>query len=212
MTQQNNDLTEEHNRLIQEATEQIEQQEYLAAVNNLEYVTQNNEQAAYAFFLKGEAYVQMKKYKLALTNYETALYIYRAIEDKRSQIRTLSQLSFIYIFNGKTQEGFFAQQQIIKIAKEIDLAEEDPLYPLVSSYSQISNENLDQMTTALQKLDSISGWGKFNVMGKMMGYASKGKPQSFLFTVVGLILEIPILIISAPIWLPITLYQIWRRR
>jgi Tfp pilus assembly protein PilF len=69
MTQQNNDLTEEHNLLIQEAIKQIEQQEYLAAINNLEYVTQNNEQAAYAFFLKGEAYEHLKKYKLAQANY-----------------------------------------------------------------------------------------------------------------------------------------------
>jgi len=70
-----NNFTDEHNRLIREARAQIEQQQYDKAIDNLDLAIQSNGTDGYAFFLRGKAYAQLKRYKMALTNYETALNI-----------------------------------------------------------------------------------------------------------------------------------------
>ena len=211
MTQQNNDF----DSLIQKAKRQIEQQQYLLAINNLDSVIENNNRDGYAFFLRGKAYSQLKKYRPALTDYETALDIYQETENQKYQIYTLIELSFVYPFNGKVREGFLAQQKIIKIAKELDISEDDPLYSYVSHLSQISDENLETMESTLQNIRAIPNWDKFGFMGRMMGYATKGKIQSYLFVFVWLLWAIPALIfaiISSPFWLPVMIYQIWQRR
>ncbi len=215
MTQQNNDFKEEYNRLIQEAKGQIEQQQYQEAIDNLDYIIQNNEGDGYAFFLRGKSYAQLKKYKSALTNYETALNIYRETDDKKYQIYTLIELTFVYPFNGKVKEGFLAQQETFKIAKELDLPEDDPLYSYISHAAQMSDDGLNKMQSALQNVNSIPPWDKFGFMGRLMGYATRGKWQFYLFFIVWLILAIPALILailSAPVWLPKMVYQMRRRR
>ncbi|MDJ0648472.1 MAG: hypothetical protein QNJ60_07160 [Xenococcaceae cyanobacterium MO_188.B19] len=207
MTQQNDNL----NRLIQEAREQIEQQQYLLAINNLNYIIENSDRNGYTFFLRGKAYSGEKKYQSALIDYQTALDIYRETDNKKFQIYTLIELSFVYPFNGKVREGFLAQQEAIKIAKEIDISEDDPLYPQVSSMSKISNESLNIMESTLQNMGAIPSWDKFGLMGRMMGYATKGKLQSYLFIGVWLVMAIPALILailSAPFWLPGMIQQI----
>lgn len=215
MTQQNNDFAEKYNHLIQEAKEQIEQQQYSEAINNLDYIIENKERDGYAFFLRGKAYSQLKEYKIALTDYEIALDIYREAEDKKYQIYTLIELTFVYPFNGKVREGFLAQNESLKIAKELELKEDDPLYSLVFGASQMSDEGLDKMETSLQTETSTLIWSEFGLMGRMMGYATRGKLQSYLFISVWLIMFIPSLIlaiISSPIWLTIMLYQTWRSK
>ncbi len=211
MTQQNNYFSEEYNRLIQEAKVQIEQQQYLEAINNLDYIIENSDRDGYAFFLRGKAYAQLKEYKSALTNYEIALDIYRETEDKKYQIYTLLELAIVYPFNGKVREGFLAQQQSLRLAKELDITENDPLYSYISHAAQMSDEGLEQMESTLQNITSIPPWDKFGLMGKLMGYATRGKPQSYLFIIVWLIVAI-LSFISLPIWLPMTLYKMWQRR
>jgi Flp pilus assembly protein TadD len=46
---------------IQEAREQIEQKQYLEAINNLNNILQNNNNNGYALFLRGKAYSQLNK-------------------------------------------------------------------------------------------------------------------------------------------------------
>ncbi len=126
MVEQNSDFSS----LILEAKEQIEREQYLEAINNLNYIIENNTRDGYAFFLRGKAYTQLKKYKPALSDYETALEIYQEADDKKYQIYTLIKLAFVYPFNGKVREGFLAQQQSIRLAKELNISEDDPLYSL----------------------------------------------------------------------------------
>ena len=211
MTQQNNDF----DGLIQEARRLIEQQQYLLAIDNLDRVIENNTRDGYALFLRGKAYSQLKKYRPALSDYETALDIYQTTDNKKYQIYTLIELSFIYTFNGKVREGFLAQQQIMKIAKGLDISEDDPYYSYISHASQISDQNLETMESTLQNIKAIPSWDKFGLMGRMTGYATKGKVQSYLFIFVWLIFAIPALIlaiISSPFWLPKMIYQLRQRR
>lgn len=204
MTQENSDFTDEYNRLIREAREQIEQQQYLEAIDNLNYIIENSARDGYAFFVRGKAYSSLKEYKLALTNYETALNIYRETEDKKYQIYTLFELTFVYPFNGKVREGFLAQQQTLKLAKEIDISEDDPLYSYISHAAQMSDEGLAKMESGLQNVSSIPPWDKFGLMGRLMGYATRGKLQSYLFFFVWLLFAIPafiLAILTSPFWL-----------
>ncbi|HEY9771787.1 MAG TPA: hypothetical protein V6C71_25365 [Coleofasciculaceae cyanobacterium] len=125
------------------------------------------------------------------------------------------ELAFVYPFNGKVREGFLAQQQSFRLAKELDITENDPLYSYISHAAQMSDEGLDRMESTLQNITSIPPWDKFGLMGKLMGYATRGKPQSYLFVIVWLIVAILsfiLAIISSPIWLPMTLDKMWRRR
>lgn len=115
MTEQNDNT----NCLIQEAKEQIERKEYLLAIDNLNYIIENSDCDSYAFFLRGKAYSGLTQYKLALNDLEKALDIYREIDNKRYQIDTLIELAFVYPFNGKIREGFLAQQETLKIAKDL---------------------------------------------------------------------------------------------
>ena len=61
------------------------------------------------------------------------------------------------------------------------MPEDDPLYSYVSHISQMSDESLDQWQSELQNMNSIPSWDKFGVMGRLMGYAMKGKWQFSLF-------------------------------
>lgn len=215
MTQQNNNFAEEYRCLIPEAKKQIEQQQYSAAISNLDYIIENNKRDGYAFFLRGKAYSQLKEYQPALTDYETALNIYRETEDKKYQIYTLVELAMIYPFNGRVRDGFLAQQQSFKLAKEVEISEEDPLYSYISHAAQMSDEGLGKMETSLQTETSTLIWSEFGLMGRMMGYATRGKLQSYLFISVWLIMFIPSLILAiifSPIWLTIMLYQTWRSK
>ncbi|VEP12857.1 hypothetical protein H1P_1690006 [Hyella patelloides LEGE 07179] len=210
MTQQNDDI----NRLIQEAKEQIERKEYLLAINNLNYIIENSARDGYVFFLRGKAYSGLTQYQAALVDLEKALDIYRETDNKREQIYTLIELAFVYPFNGKVREGFLAQQQTIKIAKELELQENDSLYSYVSHVSQISNYSLEKMESKLQNVGSIPSWDKFDFMGRMMGYATKGKIQSYIFILVWLLMAVPTFILgilTSPIWLPVMIYQTWQR-
>ena len=214
MTQQNNS-NNEYDRLIQEAREQIQQQQYLAAIDNLNEIIENSERNGYAFYLRGKAYAGLKEYQPAMNNYETALDIFREIEDKKYQIYTLFELTFVYGYNGRVKEGFLAQQQTYKLAKELDISEDDPLYDYVSHVSQMSDEGLDKMESQLRNIDSIPPWDKFGLMGKLMGYGTKGKLQSYLFFFVWLLFAIPafaLAILTSPFWLPMMIYKSWRRR
>ncbi|WP_036485299.1 hypothetical protein [Myxosarcina sp. GI1] len=215
MTQQNNDFSEEHNRLIQEARKQLERQKYQEAIDHLDYIINNSDRDGYAFFLRGKAYSQLKEYKPALFDFETALEIYRETDNKKYQVYTLIELAFVYPFNGKVREGFLAQQQTFKISKELDLSEDDPLYSYVSDASKMSDDSLEKMESSLQSMTSIPPWDKFGFMGRMMGYVSKGEIQSYLVFTIWLPFIILVLvgaIIFSPFWLPQTIYQIWKRR
>ena len=212
---QDDGYTNEYDRLIQEAKEQVEQQRYQEAINNLDYIIENRERDGYAFFLRGKANALLKEYKPALADYETALDIYREVEDKKYQIYTLIELSFVYPFNGKVKEGFLAQQETYRVAKELNLPENDPLYPYISHAAQMSDEGLDKMQSSLQNLSSIPAWDKFGLMGKLMGFSTRGKWQSYLFFFVWSLFAIPafiLAILTSPFWLPVTIYQTWRRR
>ena len=217
MTQQNNDSTNEYDCLIQEAIEQIEQQQYLEAINNLDYIIENRRDG-YAFFLRGKAYSSLKEYKTAMKDYETALDIYRKTENKKYQVYTvytLFNLSFIYPFNGKIREGFLAQQKSLKIAKELNLSEDDPLYSYISHAPQMSDEGLDNTESQLRNIDSISFWQEFGLMGKLIEYGTRGKLQSYLsFSILFLIImpSFALAILTSPFWLPITIYKSWRER
>ena len=206
MTQANDDF----NSLIREAREQIEQQQYQSAIDNLNYIIENNYRNGYARFLRGKAYAQLKKYQPALIDYETALNIYREANDKKYQIYTLIELTIVYPFNGKIREGFLAQQEIPRLAKEIDISADDPLYSHISHMSQLSDESLAKMETNLQTVGSTFFWNRLSFMGKMMGYATRGKPQSYLFFLVWLLFAIPALvlgILTSPVWLLVMAYQ-----
>ena len=211
MIEQNDNI----NRLIQEAKEQIERKEYLLAIENLEYIIENSDREGYVFFLRGKAYSGLTQYQSALVDLEKALDIYRETDNKRKQIYTLIELAFVYPFNGKIREGFLAQQQTIKIAKELELQEDDPLYSYVSHVSQMSDEGLDKMESSLQNKISIFSWNQLGFMGRMMGYATQGKIQSYIFIIVWLLTAIPTFILgilTLPLWLPIIIYQSWQRR
>ena len=211
MTQSNDNFT----NAVQEAREQIEQKKYLEAIDRLDIILQNNGDNGDALLLRGKAYNQLKQYKLALTDYEKALDIYCELDNKKIQLRILMEIPFLYTFNGKIKEGFLAQQQSIRIAKQLNLPEDDPLYSYVSHLSQMSDEGLDKMQSTLQNTNSIPSWDKFGFMGKLMGYAMKGKRQSYLFVLVWLIMFLPGLILTiilSPIWLPVIVYQMWQQR
>ena len=215
MTQQNNDSTNEYHRPIQQAKEQIQQQQYQIAIDNLNEIIENRERDGYAFYIRGKAYAGLKKYQPAMNNYEIALDIFKETEDKKYQIYTLFELTFVYGYNGRVKEGFLAQQQTYKLAKELDISEDDPLYPYISHVSQMSDEGLDKMESQLRNIDSIPSWDKLGLMGKLMGYATRGKLQSYLFFFVWLLLAIPtfaLAILTSPFWLPVTIYKFWRRR
>ena len=47
-------------------------------------------------------------------------------DNKKYQVYVLFELTFVYSFNGKTKEGFLAQQESHRIAKQLDLPEDDP--------------------------------------------------------------------------------------
>ena len=215
MTQQNDDSTNEYDRSFQETREQIEQQQYSTAIDNLNEIIENREGDGYAFYLRGKAYAGLKKYQPAMNDYETALDIFRETEDKKYQIYTLFELTFIYGYNGKVKEGFLAQQQSYRLAKEVNISEDDPLYSYISHVSQMSDEGLDNMESQLRNIDSIPPWDKFGLMGKLMGYATRGKLQSYLFFFVWFLFAIPtfaLALLTSPFWLPVTIYKFWRRR
>ncbi|MEL6929349.1 MAG: hypothetical protein AAFO95_12030, partial [Cyanobacteria bacterium J06600_6] len=128
------------------------------------------------------------------------------------QVYVLFELTFIYGYNGKVKEGFLAQQESHRIAKQLDLPEDDPLYSYVSHISQMSDENLDKMRSSLENMNSIPSWDKFGFMGRLMGYGMKGKWQSYLVFSLIAIPAFTFAIVFSPIWLPITLYQMWQRR
>ena len=211
MTQVNDDFTD----AIQEAREQIEQKQYLEAIDNLDKIIQDDNNNAYASLLRGKAYSQLNNYKLALVDLEKALDLYREQDNKKYQVYVLFDLTFIYGYNGKVKEGFLAQQESHRIAKQLDLPEDDSLYPYVSHISQMSDESLDKWQSQIQNMNSIPSWDKFGVMGRLMGYAMKGKWQSYLFIFVCLIMAIPTFafaILLSPVWLPIVAYQMWQKR
>ena len=215
MIQENNDFDREYDRLIQQAREQIQQQQYLEAINNLNYIIENRERGSYAFFLRGKAYAGLKRYQPAMNDYETALDIYKETEDKKFQIYTLIELTFVYPFNGKVKEGFLAQQQTYRLAKELNISEDDPLYPYISYVSRMSDEGVDNMESQLRNIDSIPHWDKFGLMGKLMGYGTRGKLQSYLsFSILFLIvmLNFVLALLTSPFWLFAMIYQTWRRR
>ena len=214
MTQQNNDSTNEYDRLIQQAREQIRQQQYQIAIDNLNEIIEIRGNG-YAFYLRGKAYAGLKEYQLAMNDYETALEIFRETEDKKYQIYTLFELAMIYPFNGKVKDGFLAQQQSYRLAKEVDISEEDPLYSYISHASQMSDEGLDKMESQLRNINSIPPWDKFGLMGKLMGYGTRGKLQSYLSFSILLLIVMPsfaLAILTFPFWLPMMLYKSWRRR
>lgn len=211
MTQANNDFTNK----LQEARVQIEQKQYAEAIDNLDCIIQDDTNNAYASFLRGKVYFQSNNYKLALIDLEKALDLYREQDNKKYQVYVLFELTFVYNFNGKTKEGFLAYQESIRIAKQLDLPEDDPLYSYVSDISQMSYESLDKWKLELQNRDSIPSWDKFGFMGRLMGYAMKGKWQFSLFVLMWLIMFLPglaLTIILSPVWLPIILYQMWQQR
>ena len=211
MTQSGNDFT----GLIREAREQIENKEYSAAIANLDYIIENNARDGDAFYFRGKAYAQLKKYKPALVDYETALDIYRETDNKKYQIYTLFELTFVYTFNGKTTEGHLAHLESIKIAKELNLPEDDPLYSFCSRTPQMSDESLDTMESTLQDMESIPNWDKFGVMGKLMGYANRGKLQSYVVDFVLVLFAISafaMAILLSPFWFPKMIYQFWQAK
>ena len=214
MTQQNYDSSNEYDRLIQEVRQQIEQQQYQIAIDNLNEIIESRGDG-YAFYLRGKAYAGLKEYQPAMNDYETALDIFQEIEDKKYQIYTLFELTFVYGYNGRVKEGFLAQQQTYKLAKELDISEDDPLYSYISHVSQMSDEGLDKIESQLRSMGSIPSWDKFGLVGKLMGYGTRGKLQSYLsFSILFLIIMpgFALAILTSPFWLPIMIYKSWRRR
>lgn len=124
--------------------------------------------------IRGKALDSLKRYKQSLASYEKALEIQREIGNRRAEAETLLLIIFAYTFNGKLNESFLAQQQAISIAKELNLSPEDPLYSLASHGSIIPAEQIPSFKSV--------GW-----MGKLMGFATRGKLQSILFLVVWLL-------------------------
>lgn len=215
MTQQNNSFDREYDRSFQEAREQIEQQQYSTAIDNLNEIIENREGDGYAFYLRGKAYAGLKKYQPAMNDYETALDIFRETEDKKYLIYTLFELTFIYGYNGKVKEGFLAQQQSYRLAKEVNISEDDPLYSYVSHVSKMSDEGLDKIESQLRNIDSIPPWDKFGLMGKLMGYGTRGKLQSYLSFSILFLFIVPsftLALLTSPFWLPVTIYKSWHRR
>ena len=211
---ENNNFVQKYEQLTQEAKEQIEQQQYQAAINNLNYIIENRRDG-YAFFLRGKAYSLLKEYIPALADYETALDIYKETEDNKYQIYTLFELSFIYPFNGQISEGFLAQQKSLKIVKELNLSEDDPLYSYIFHDSQISDKGSDNSESQLRNINSDSLWNEFGLMGKLIGYANRGKLQSYLsFSILFLIIvpSFVLALLTSPFWLLAMIYQTWQRR
>lgn len=71
MTQANDDFTDK----LQQAREQIEQKQYLEAIDSLDSIIQNSSSNGAALLLRGKAHNQLKQYGLALSDYEKALEI-----------------------------------------------------------------------------------------------------------------------------------------
>ncbi|MEM8832419.1 MAG: tetratricopeptide repeat protein [Cyanobacteria bacterium P01_G01_bin.19] len=208
MTQANDDFTNK----LQEARAQIEQKQYTEAISNLDEIIQNDNNNVYASLLRGKAYSQSNNYKLALTDLEKALDLYQQQDDKKYQVYVLFELTFVYSFNGKTKEGFLAQQESIRIAKQLDLPEDDPLYSYVSNISQMSDESLDKWQSQIQNMNSIPSWDKFGFMGRLMGYSMKGKWQFYFVWLTMFLPGLAVAVIFSPIWLPWIVYQMWQRR
>ncbi|MEM8674292.1 MAG: hypothetical protein AAGF83_10530 [Cyanobacteria bacterium P01_G01_bin.67] len=208
MSQSNDDVTNK----LQEARAQIEQKQYAEAIDNLDRIIQDGNDNADAFLFRGKAYSQLNNYKLALIDLEKALALYREQDNKKYQVYVLFELTFVYSFNGKTKEGFLAQQESHRIAKQLDLPEDDPLYSYVSNISQMSDESLDKWQSQIQNMNSIHSWDRFGFMGKLMGYAMKGKWQSYLMWLITLLPGLAVAIILSPVWLPVIVYQMWQQR
>ena len=208
MTQANDDFANQ----LQEARAQIEQKQYLEAIDNLDEIIQDDNNNAYASLLRGKAYSQLNNYKLALIDLEKALDLYREQDNKKYQVYVLFELTFIYGYNGKVKEGFLAQQESHRIAKQLDLPEDDPLYSYISHISQTSDESLDKWQSQIQNMNSIPSWDKFGFMGKLMGYGMKGKWQSYLVWLITLLPGLAVAVIFSPIWLPVIVYQMWQQK
>ena len=205
MSDQNNS----YNVSINEARNNIEQKKYSEAIDNLDLVIENNSSCGECFYLRGKAYGGLNKYKLALKDLELALEIFKDLGDKRSQYLTLNELIFMYSFNGKMSESLSAQQESLKLLKQLkeegNIGEDDPSYKVISDVSQGLDESLG---------DSSSKWDKFGFMGKMMGFANQGKWQSYVVFALFLIMAIPSLAVSLilfPFWLPKLMRQMRQR-
>lgn len=204
-----------YNHLIEKAKNKIDRKQYQEAVSILKPIIENNDRDGYTLLLIGTAYSKLKEYKQALKYLELALKIQQETDNKKLQIYTYIELAFVYIFNGKVKEGFLAQQQFLKLAKELDIPETDPLYSFVDTTSRISDESLEQMESSLQNIKSIPAWDKFGLMGRLMGFATRGKFQSYLFVFLWCLLIIPALVvwlIFSPFWVPSLIYQIYRSK
>lgn len=155
------------------------------AVEDYEKALVINPDAQEVWTLHGNALFALRRYKQALESYEKALALQRKLGDRRGEVITLESLTHLYIFNGRIQDSFLAHHQIMAIARELNLSPDDPLYPLASNARNISPETLSASSSKISSLLDKMGW-----MGKLMGFATKGKLQSGLFVIVWLLFAV----------------------
>lgn len=131
--------------------------------------------------LQGKALSDLKRYEQAVNSYEKALAIQPEVGDRRGEVNTLLSLIPLYIFNGRIQDSFLAQKQTIEIGTELYLSPDDPLYPLTSNVAKIPPETFPALMSLSNRMDEM-GW-----IGRLIGFATKGKVQSGLSFVVWLL-------------------------
>ncbi len=122
--------------------------------------------------LQGRIFYSLHQHKKALDSHEKALELQQDVNDLIGQVDSLQALGFLYCFNGRMEEGFWAQKQSAEIANELSLLADDPPFALAPPSPNIYSEETLAQLAQLNKL----GW-----MGKLMGFATQGRLQSAIF-------------------------------
>jgi tetratricopeptide (TPR) repeat protein len=137
--------------------------------------------------LQGDAYGKLKRYSEALASYQKVLELNQAEGDRRAEADMLMKMCHLYIFNGRTQEGFAAMNQSRSIIYTLSLPPEDPLYPL----SQMGSD-------APLFPEPIPNHPLMNLWGRLMGFGTRGRFQHILVLSVWFLLFIPALLLMIP--------------
>jgi hypothetical protein len=107
--------------------------------------------------------------------------------DRRAEAEMLMKMCQLYVFNGRTQEGFAAIHQASSIIYELNLPPDDPLQPM---------GRLGSDTPVFA--EQIPNPFHINLLGRFMGFGTKGKAQYILFFAVWFLLFIPAMLLAVP--------------
>lgn len=157
------------------------------AVEDYDKALEIKPDASEVWEVKGDTLVALQRHKQAIESYEKALAIQREAGDRRGELGTLLALSHLYITNSRIKDGALAQHQAGAIAKELNLAPDDPLYSMASTAAMLSTE---QMSSIINRM----GW-----MLDLMSFAQKSKLQTGLFVGVVWLLLATVSVVFLPI-------------